>query len=259
MYDDPDRADVAEWLNAHGWTLGRRHVAGRDASAGSVRLPSRIPTTRHSRRSSSPRRPEPRLTADRPARPGVLRGPVRQPGGWLGSGNPRVRKDSHDHRMRRSARPSPPRQSTFRPSSPGCARPSRRGRTRDVDVAQAAAAKPSSGWSPRTRPTIADALAQDLGRKPFEAWLADIASTAAEAQRRRQERRQVDQAQAPAAGAGAAARPRLDRVRAVRHGARHRRVELPVRVDARARRRCHRRGKHRRAQAVRGGARRLRR
>ena len=28
---------------------------------------------------------------------------------------------------------------------------------------------------------IAEALATDLGRKPFEAWLADIASTAAEA------------------------------------------------------------------------------
>jgi aldehyde dehydrogenase (NAD+) len=30
-------------------------------------------------------------------------------------------------------------------------------------------------------PAIADALAQDLGRKPFEAWLADIACTAGEA------------------------------------------------------------------------------
>ncbi|HET7740592.1 MAG TPA: aldehyde dehydrogenase family protein, partial [Mycobacterium sp.] len=30
-------------------------------------------------------------------------------------------------------------------------------------------------------PAIAEALAQDLGRKPFEAWLADIASTAGEA------------------------------------------------------------------------------
>src|SRR4051794_34031710 len=30
-------------------------------------------------------------------------------------------------------------------------------------------------------PAIADALAQDLGRKPFESWLADIASTAGEA------------------------------------------------------------------------------
>src|SRR3954447_5576334 len=28
---------------------------------------------------------------------------------------------------------------------------------------------------------IADALEKDLGRKPFEAWLADIASTASEA------------------------------------------------------------------------------
>ncbi|MDT5290051.1 MAG: aldehyde dehydrogenase, partial [Mycobacterium sp.] len=30
-------------------------------------------------------------------------------------------------------------------------------------------------------PAIADALEKDLGRKPFEAWLADIASTASEA------------------------------------------------------------------------------
>ena len=30
-------------------------------------------------------------------------------------------------------------------------------------------------------PAIAAALEQDLGRKPFEAWLADIASTAGEA------------------------------------------------------------------------------
>ena len=30
-------------------------------------------------------------------------------------------------------------------------------------------------------PAVAAALEQDLGRKPFEAWLADIASTAGEA------------------------------------------------------------------------------
>ena len=52
----------------------------------------------------------------------------------------------------------------------------------------------------------------------------------------------------------AAARPRLGRVRAVRHRAGHRRVELPVRADARARRRRHRRGQHRGAQAVGGRA-----
>ena len=101
---------------------------------------------------------------------------------------------------------------------------------------------------------IAAALDQDLGRKPFEAWLADIAHHRRRGQGRRQERPQVDAAQAPAARDVAAARPRLGRVRAVRHGAGHRRVELPVRADARARRRRHRRGEHRGAQAVRGRA-----
>ena len=43
---------------------------------------------------------------------------------------------------------------------------------------------------------IAAALAQDLGRKPFEAWLADIARHRCRGPRRRQERRQVDAAQA---------------------------------------------------------------
>ena len=36
---------------------------------------------------------------------------------------------------------------------------------------------------------VAAALEEDLGRKPFEAWLADIASTAGEAKDRREERR----------------------------------------------------------------------
>ncbi len=31
-YDDPDRADVADWLNAHGWAA--RAVPSRDVSAG---------------------------------------------------------------------------------------------------------------------------------------------------------------------------------------------------------------------------------
>ena len=34
---------------------------------------------------------------------------------------------------------------------------------------------------PRTKPAIADALAKDLDRSPFEAWLADAATTAGEA------------------------------------------------------------------------------
>ena len=69
---------------------------------------------------------------------------------------------------------------------------------------------------------------------------------------RREERPQMGAAQIPAAGALAAAGPRLGGVRAVRHRVDHRRVELPVRVDARPGGRCDRRRKHRGAQAVRG-------
>ena len=96
---------------------------------------------------------------------------------------------------------------------------------------------------------IAEALATDLGRKPFEAWLADIASTTAEA-------RDAAKNVGKWTDGGyrllevATARPGLDRVRAVRHRARHRCLELPVRADAGARRRRHRRGKHRGHQAV---------
>ena len=77
---------------------------------------------------------------------------------------------------------------------------------------------------------IADALEQDLGRKPFEAWLADIASTAGEAHDAAKNVGKWTRRKLPAAGVVAAARPRLGRVRAVRHGADHRCVELPVRV-----------------------------
>ena len=104
-------------------------------------------------------------------------------------------------------------------------------------------------------PAIADALEQDLGRKPFEAWLADIASTAGEAKDAAKNVGKWMQRKLPAAGDVAAARPRLGRVRAVRHRAGHRRVELPVRADARPRRRRDRRRQHRGAQTVRGGAR----
>ena len=79
-------------------------------------------------------------------------------------------------------------------------------------------------------PAIADALAQDLGRKPFEAWLVDIATTAGEAHDAAKNVGKWTQAQVPAAGAVTATRPRLGRVRAVRHRADHRCLELPVRV-----------------------------
>ena len=34
MYDDPDRADVAAWLDDHGWLAHAQPVTGRDAPAG---------------------------------------------------------------------------------------------------------------------------------------------------------------------------------------------------------------------------------
>ena len=106
---------------------------------------------------------------------------------------------------------------------------------------------------------IAEALEKDLGRSPFEAWLADIASTAGEAKDAAKNVRSgcaasyrlLEMSQLPGRGLG--------RVRALRHRADHRRVELPVRVDARPRRRRHRRGQHRGAQALRGVPRRRRR
>src|SRR6476659_4577304 len=75
--------------------------------------------------------------------------------------------------------------------------------------------------------TIAAALADDLDRSPFEAWLADSAATAAEARY---------------AYKNVGKWPRLGRIRAVRHGADHRRMELPPLSDAWARRRRHRGG-----------------
>ena len=86
-------------------------------------------------------------------------------------------------------------------------------------------------------PAIAVALEKDLGRQPFEAWLADIASTAGEAadaaknvgKWTKRKHRWLEFAQLPGRGwieyepYGTV----LD----------HRGVELPVRADARTRRR----------------------
>ena len=92
---------------------------------------------------------------------------------------PRVRKDTHDHRSVRPAH-SPASPATSRRSSPGSARRSPPARTRNVEWR-----KQQLGALEllvvENESAIAEALEQDLGRKPFEAWLADIASTAAEA------------------------------------------------------------------------------
>ena len=55
---------------------------------------------------------------------------------------------------------------------------------------------------------VAAALEQDLGRKPFEAWLADIASTAGEAKDAAKNVGKWMTPQVPHAGDVAAARPR---------------------------------------------------
>ena len=128
-------------------------------------------------------------------------------------------------RIRRRHRSRP----TSRHRAPGCARPS-------PPAAPAASSGASSSCGAgeadgaRTRPRSPRRSAKDLDRNPFEAWLADIASTAGEAEDAAKNVAQVDAAQVPAAGGAAAARPRLGRVRALRHRADHRRLELSVRL-----------------------------
>ena len=135
----------------------------------------------------------------------------------------------------------------------GCAKPSQTGRTRSIE------------WRKQQLQALEQMMVENepadrrgAGAGPRPQAVRGVAGRHRQHRRRgqgrRQERPQVDAPQVPDAGDVAAARPRLGRVRAVRHRADHRRVELPVRVDARARRRRHRRGEHRRAQAVRGGA-----
>ena len=104
---------------------------------------------------------------------------------------------------------------------------------------------------------IADALEQDLGRKPFEAWLADVASTAGEAHDAaknvgkwtRRKYRLLELSQLP--GRGWVEYEPYGSVLII--GA----WNLPVRVDPRTGRRGHRSRKHRGAQAIRDRARRL--
>jgi hypothetical protein len=65
-------------------------------------------------------------------------------------------------------------------------------------------------------PAVAAALEQDLGRKPFEAWLADIASTIGEAMDAAKNGGKWTKRKQRFAVVRAAARPRLGGVRALR-------------------------------------------
>ena len=101
-------------------------------------------------------------------------------------------------------------------------------------------------------PAIAEALASDLGRKPFEAWLTDVAPTAGEAKDAaknvgkwmRRKCRLLELSQLPARG-WIEYEP-YGTVLII--GA----WNFPFVLDARPRRRRHRRREHRRPQAVRG-------
>ena len=71
MYNDPDRANVADWLNAHGWRASAVTSRGRDAPTRSLRR-----TGRCRRR---------RIRHIRHSREAVGRGLLDGPTGWLGS------------------------------------------------------------------------------------------------------------------------------------------------------------------------------
>ena len=98
---------------------------------------------------------------------------------------------------------------------------------------------------------IAKALAEDLDRNAAEAFIADVATHRRRSEVRGQEGAQVDASQVPAARDATAARSRLGRVRALRHRADHRRLELPVLPDAGPGGRGDRRRKRRHPQAFR--------
>ena len=249
MYDDPalrQRHRLAERARLDGIRHplpSRRCVAW---TAG--RSPPRTPTRTHSQPSSSPRRPELRGRAAR-----VLRGPVGQPDGWLGSGIPLVRKDPM---TAEASAPAGVPATTVDISTvvAGLRKTFATGLTRDVAwrrlqleslerllVEQPARhrRRPRPGPRPQALRVVVGRHRQHGGRSP----------------RRGQERRQVDESastdfsqlsQLPGRG--------WVEYGAVRDGVDHRRMELPVCVDARPGSRSHRCRKRRRTQAIRGGA-----
>ena len=97
---------------------------------------------------------------------------------------------------------------------------------------------------------IAKALAEDLDRNAAEAFIADVATTVSEAKYAAKKVRKWTRRKYLLLEARTAARSRLGGVRALRHRADHRRLELPVLPDAGSRGRGDRRRKRRRPQAL---------
>ena len=82
-----------------------------------------------------------------------------------------------DSRLKPSRPARPP---TFLQPFAGCAKPSQSGRTRSLEWRKQQL-QALEKMMVENEAAVAAALEQDLGRKPFEAWLADIARTAGEA------------------------------------------------------------------------------
>ena len=135
MYNDPDRADVAQWLNEHGWRSNAVTSADEMRRLGRWVLPPEesdqdgVLVVRHRREVLTLSR-EWTLFArgfaacrrTNTVGRGDGAGPTNGPTGWLGSGVPRVRKDTHhDHRIRRARnrRGNHPRHSRHRSEAAG--------------------------------------------------------------------------------------------------------------------------------------------
>ena len=236
-YDDSDRPDCAEWFTAHGWTT--RSVDSRDEFERVGRPPS--------------------ASADEPAALPQLSRHRRTaaPTGWLGSRVARltVKEDrtmTTESVTRKESEPPPPPGGI--PETVARLRKTfAAGRTRSVDWRKDQLLKLEKMMAEKES-AIADALAEDLDRSPFEAWLGDSARHRRGSQVRGKTRQTLGPPETPPARACAVAGPGLDRVRAVRHRPDHRRVELPDLPDARPPRRRDCGGKHRGAQAIRDHA-----
>ena len=170
-------------------------------------------------------------------------------------------KDNDDHRIgctkdariRARARTGTPTESPRR--WPGCARPSPAGAPATSSGASGSCLQLAKLME-ENEAAIAGRAGRRSGPQPVRGVHRRHRHHRRRSEVRGQEGAQVDAPQIPAAGDAAAARPRLDRVRALRHRADHRRLELPVLSDAGSGGRGDRRRKRRRSSSPRRSPRR---
>ena len=215
-FDDEGRPDCADWFAAHGWTTST--VSARDEGLRLGRAPQ-------------PERPAVReqfcdghQTLSRS--PGAAAGSLGQilstalPTGWLGSrlspmsaratSSGRLRDDRSRGRTTMTTESVAPKTSEP-PTAPPTPQPANipatvdrlrktfaTGRTRDIEWRKRQLLQLAKLME-ENEAAIAAALAEDLDRNPFEAFIADVATTAGEAKYRGQAGAQVDAPQIPAA------------------------------------------------------------